>query len=469
MSQPPANLLLISFDQWRGDWADTSNPVVALPALQKLAKHSLVARRCYTSSPQCVPARLSWLTGLSPSQMGVTRNKAAEAPADAPSLFRELQNRGWHTELIGKTHWTNHRDPTDLRQSQDLIHALGFKRVLEIAGPKALQHVRCELTDAWEEKGVLDLYVKDMHQRYRPGKCNQAWAVRPSVLPDDLYPDIWLTERAMEALNRMPLNQPWLLWISFVGPHEPFDTPETWSRTLPIQIPDPTPQGEWISQLSPNCELYQALRRWRGKLSGAEIRACRHDYAKNLQLLDSRIQRILEALAKRRDESQTAIAVTADHGEMLGDHGMLYKSTFLESSIRVPFQYYPPTYLKYPQKILKRPLGLTKLFSTMLRSLVSGGHPNKIVEIAKKSNHVCVEFGDELLTIQNNRKLCRRLTGEVLWATHIGNDPGEQHNQLNIEPQLLHKKKGWAMISEISELELQRRRSKCWRWRDCSL
>ena len=125
MSPPTANLLLISFDQWRGDWTDPCTPVVRLPSLQILAKRGVVARRCYTSSPQCVPARLSWLTGLAPSQMGVTRNTVAEAPADAPSLFRTLQQRGWHTELIGKTHWTNHRNPTDLRQTQDQIQSLG--------------------------------------------------------------------------------------------------------------------------------------------------------------------------------------------------------------------------------------------------------------------------------------------------------------------------------------------------------
>ena len=100
MSRLPANLLLITFDQWRGDWSDPNSRVVNLPALQELAERSVVARRCYTSSPQCVPARLSWLTGLAPSQMGVTRNTLAEAPADAPSLFRHLQTTGCHTELI---------------------------------------------------------------------------------------------------------------------------------------------------------------------------------------------------------------------------------------------------------------------------------------------------------------------------------------------------------------------------------
>jgi choline-sulfatase len=128
----PANLLLITFDQWRGDWGDPWAPVVELPALQGLAQQGFTARRCYTSSPHCVPARLSWLTGLMPSQLGVTRNTSVNLPADAPSLVRELQQQGWHTALVGKTHWTSHASPRDLRDDRPLMAALGFDQVIEV-------------------------------------------------------------------------------------------------------------------------------------------------------------------------------------------------------------------------------------------------------------------------------------------------------------------------------------------------
>ena len=166
-------------------------------------------------------------------------------------------------------------------------------------------------------------------------------------------------------------------------------------------------------------------------------------------MLDAQMQRLIDALAKREDADRTAIAVTSDHGEMLGDHGMLYKGTFLESSIRVPFQYCPPPHLNLPPSVLKQPLCLTNLFSSMLANLVNGGNLNKMFETAKKTSHVCVEFGNELLTIQNNRKLCRRLTGEILWATHLGNDPEENLNQMIINPKLLRRKARWARYYKL--------------------
>lgn len=469
MSKSSANLLLISFDQWRGDWADPFFPVVNLPAVQELGKRSVVARRCYTSSPQCVPARLSWLTGLAPSQMGVTRNMVAEAPADAPSLFRELQQQGWYTELIGKSHWTNHRDPADLREKQTLIQSLGFDRVLEIAGPKALRHIRCALTDAWEQGGWLERYIEEMRQLYGPGQNKKAWAVRPSVLPDALYPDIWLTEKGLEALHRMPTQQPWLLWISFVGPHEPFDTPTRWRNTTPHPVREPMPEGEWIAQLPAHCELYRTHQRWLGRLSRTDIQACRQDYACRLQLLDTQMKQLLDALAKRDDADKTAIAVTADHGEMLGDHNMLYKGTFLEASIRVPFQYCPPPRLKNPPHAIKKPVGLTGLFTTMLKNLINGGAAETIVKTIKDTGHVCIEFGDEIMIIQNNRKLCHRLTGEALWATHLRLDPQEQINQLAIHPQLLRQNKKWINLANISKNELKKRQDTQWKWRNFTL
>ena len=109
------------------------------------------------------------------------------------------------------------------------------------------------------------------------------------------------------------------------------------------------------------------------------------------------------------------------------------------------------------------------MFTTILKNLIDCGCSKKIIETAKQTKHVCVEFGDELLTIQNNRKLCRKLSGEVLWATHLRNDPTEQINQLAVNPQLLHDKEGWMKLSEISEKELKKRRQPNWTWRNCNL
>ena len=140
--QNKQNWLLITFDQWRGDWLH--QPWLNLPQIQKIAKEGWHLKRCYTSSPQCVPARVSWLTGETPKELGLTRNSPYTVSANANSFVRELRDKeGYYTSLLGKTHWTSHGTPGDLRENLPLLRSLGFDSAVEIAGSRALRHREC--------------------------------------------------------------------------------------------------------------------------------------------------------------------------------------------------------------------------------------------------------------------------------------------------------------------------------------
>ena len=462
-----ANLLLITFDQWRGDWTDPEGPIVKMPYLEKLSEAGITARRCYTSSPQCVPARMSWLTGLAPSQIGVTRNCEAEIPQDAPSAFRDLQQAGWYTQLIGKTHWTSHLKPGDLREQRELIKKLGFDQVNEVAGPRALQIMECELTDEWKRACVFEKYQEDMKRRYQRGRTDDAWSVRPTVLPDHLYPDIWIANKGMQAIQNMPTNQPWVLWISFVGPHEPFDTPKGWSNTNRDKLPMFIQPTDWIKNLPIGCELRKTAESWNGHLNEESIEAFRKDYANNLLLLDHQLGRLTDELKKRTDVNKTAVTITSDHGEMLGDHLMLYKGTFLEGSIHVPFLYIPPAKAKNKRKIvINKPIELTNTFTLILKNLTNGGKPKELQQHCKRQNHVTVEFGEELLIIKNKRKLCCNSRGEPLWGVNLRQDPKEQVNVLEENKELLTQNKGWRVLYQLAKEEIKQRSQKKWMWRN---
>ena len=184
------NILLITFDQMRGDWIQEKNGIIDLPNIFKLARQGKNYERCYTNSPQCVPARLSWITGKNPSTLGITTNQNVDINNSASSIILDLQKKGWTTSLIGKTHWTRHEAGKDLRNNDILMHEVGFDYILEICGPRALAKVKCVLTEEWEKIGMLDIYKQDMKKRYESGRTKNTWEARESVLPNEYYPDM---------------------------------------------------------------------------------------------------------------------------------------------------------------------------------------------------------------------------------------------------------------------------------------
>lgn len=404
MTARPHNWLLISFDQWRGDWLQ--QPWLHLPHLKRLASEGWSIPRCYTSSPQCVPARASWLTGLRPSELGVTANQIYTVPADAPSFVRELRDEaGYTTSLVGKTHWTPHEPGVDLRDNLPLMRQLGFDRVREIAGPRALAVVECELTDRWREAGVLEAYRRDLDDRYRDGCMH---TVRPSVLPDALYPDLWLTGVALEELARLPEDRPWLLWVNFPGPHEPFDVPLSWRGRFPqgpIPGPEPRPADPAVLErlAPPGSELARKLARWPEGLPAEAVRELRADYADHLALLDAQLGELLAALARRADAPSTTVSACSDHGELLGDWGLLLKGCFLEGAMRSLFVHRAPQ-ARAPWRRLRTPgqraYGLTELLwsaAACVRDPQNGSFGSRIRQLPRD---VLVEFAAERLVLR---------------------------------------------------------------------
>ena len=405
------NLLIITFDQLRGDWVNgLGERFFKLENFRKISQNAWEARRCYTISPQCVPSRLSWLTGMEASRLGITRNMPVSVTENTPSIFRNLNSKEISTYLIGKTHWTSHGQHYDLRDNRNLLKSLGFDESIEIAGPRGLANVSCELTDEWMRKGYHQKYVQYIKERKH--NSNKCLIPTPTILPDDLYPDIWIYKKSVEVLDNISAEKPWLLWISFVGPHEPFDTPKRWNnRVKRNEIPEPSKlKNDWLQRIAKESHLGKTIDKWQGKMSLEEIMNIRQDYADNLILLDELLGKIYDKVQARQDSEKTDILITSDHGEMLGDGGMLYKSTFIESSIRVPFIYRRANGKKEGK--YTQPINCHEL----LKEVVSddGFSFDKYIE-ERKAHMAVSEFADEIVVISKNFKITFNLKGSMMW------------------------------------------------------
>jgi choline-sulfatase len=70
----------------------------------------------------------------------------------------------------------------------------------------------------------------------------------------------------------------------------------------------------------------------------------RRAYAAKLALIDDQIGALVKAIADRGDLDTTLIVLTSDHGEFAGDYGLMYKSAFMDSAVRIPLLVCAPSF-----------------------------------------------------------------------------------------------------------------------------
>lgn len=330
-ANPIVNILLFMTDQQRWDAMGCAGGWVETPNIDRLAAEGARFSNAYSNSPVCVPARVSLATGRYPHNTGVWRNQPHTLPPDSPTWMRAIREAGYSTSVFGKTHLHPHTG--DLRDREDLVQAYGLDHVDEIAGPRASARCRSNLTDRWEEAGVYQAYKDDLRDRY----ATKPWIARPSPLPLELYADVYVGRQASDYLRRYEGAKPWFCWVSFGGPHEPWDAPEPYaSRYDPADMPPPV-QPPRDEHDRPRGWLDEKLADGGVPFEPGDIPRLRANYAGKVTLIDDQIGEVLRVVEERGELDRTIVAFVSDHGEMNGDHRLLYKQNFLSPAVRVPF------------------------------------------------------------------------------------------------------------------------------------
>lgn len=344
------NILILMTDQQRADHMScVGHPALRTPNMDRLAAEGILFSHACTTSPVCMPARASFMSGLYPHNHGMWEN-SGHLPEGEESLFRRLQQAGYRTAHIGKSHYYAH-GPGHLKAHEAYLHARGLEDVHETTGPWGTTSSDSYMTDRWAELGLLDAFREDYAKRAEHG----APAVWPSPLPVEEFPDSYVGRTATEYLERYSDDRPFCLFVGFGGPHDPFDAPGNYAEMYaPSQMPPAIPAAEpdeWV----PEHVKQQATRDRgaRGYFSSAQpqlrpnqIAALRANYCGKISLIDHWFGQVLSAVEERGWAEQTLVVFWSDHGEMAGDHERLYKNVFYESALRVPL------ILRWPERIV---------------------------------------------------------------------------------------------------------------------
>lgn len=332
MNKKPPHIMILMPDQQRADCMGCAgHPIIKTPNMDRLAAEGTRFAEATTVSPICMPARASFASGLYPHNHGMWTNKG-ELPAEDETFFQILQRAGYCTAHIGKSHYYEHARDLHMRDREPYMHVRGLEYVHETTGPHATCHTASYMTDDWERKGLWDLFKNDYAER---AKANGAM-VRPSPLPVEDFLDSYVGRHAVDFLNAYDDERPLCLFVGFGGPHEPWDAPGEYASMyapsdVPAPIPAPEPPGagpEWLRKKSDFSAWPPEVLR--------QTAAIRANYCGKISLIDHWFGEILKACSRKGWRDNLLVAFWSDHGEMLGDHGRFYKTTFHESSVRVP-------------------------------------------------------------------------------------------------------------------------------------
>lgn len=344
------NILLLMTDQHRGDCLGCDgHPVIQTPHLDRIAREGVRFSSAYSATPTCTPARTALLTGLSPWRHGMLGygKVSNEYPVKLPQALRDA---GYYTYGIGKMHWSPQRSLNGF-----------FKVLLDESGRR-------------QDPG----FISDYHQWFEtqmPGKDPAATGIgwndhraKAYVWPEEVHPTSWTGQMALEFLQGYVRPEPFFLKVSFARPHSPYDPP---ARFMDLyeegQIPAPH-IGPWAERYAPLQEPF-VNDLWHGDLGLDQARRSRRGYYGSITFIDEQIGKILRCLEEKGLLDNTLILVTADHGDMTGDHHLWRKSYAYEASARIPFLVRWPASMGLEDKrgtTLKQPVEIRDVLPTFL-------------------------------------------------------------------------------------------------------
>ena len=356
-SKKPA-IILITCDELRRDTLSFyGNQAIATPHLDNLARKSYVYDECYTTSPWCLPARCSILTGLYPHRSGAYSNfRKCPLDGNVKNLFKELRNNGYQTSLFGKCHFAP--VPYDLTRPEISLPYDEFRNYYLSLG---LDHL-----DLQDDKQVsvwfYDDYSKELEKAgYLSNYRNNVWDKKLQKLfsfpgPMEWHPDSWVADKAITFIENNNCDKPLFAWISFSGPHYPFDAPgEYFSRVDRSRLwPRKIKEGELADPERIHHRSYYGS----GNIDGAgqaPDRACmnytedywerlQENYNANVALIDDKVGELLSTIREQYGDN-TLIFFSADHGEMLGNHGLWGKHNCAYDEVwRIPL------FVKFPNE-----------------------------------------------------------------------------------------------------------------------
>lgn len=309
------NILVIMSDQFRAMCLE--DDPVRTPHLDAMATQSVTLTQAVSSYPVCSPHRAMFLTGQHPSRNGVPMNLNSANQEIFPGLgLRDglptwasvLHDQGYRTGLIGKLHIEPVRLP------EDEIHGEGRRedgKVWDAWSP----HDRRFGFEFWYSYGCCDAHLTPHYWKTDASREERTDVKQWSAEHE--------TDVAIDFLEDSTSDRPFALFLSWNPPHQPFD-----------ELPSNAPLAHYEA-MSPQELLVRGNVEHDSEVGREATRIAPMYYAA-VESIDAQLGRMLAALERLDLADDTIVVFTADHGQQMGSHDLLYKNVPWDESMRLP-------------------------------------------------------------------------------------------------------------------------------------
>ena len=372
-------------DQHRADCLGfMGHPCIQTPNLDALAGESVVFDRAFCQSPVCMASRGAIFTGRYPGAIRI-RGMGILPPSEI-TLPETLKRNGYNTGAFGKVHFTPEVYTRNHLKSSAPI--LDWRRFGEAACLSPIADDPCKVDYGFDVHVGCDDSCQGLFHQWLAQRAPELVSQKPtryedlpsptdlyaSAYPSEHHQSTFIAESCIDWLRARQAGKPWFAFCSFVAPHHPFEAPaEQIARYAFDELPLPELRGGVDPEFIPP-PIVDAVGEMERCPEAVTRRIVAH-YLASISLIDDNVGRIVALLRETGRLDNTIIVFAADHGEMLGNHGLLRKpSMHYDELLRVPLMVRIPGGVGAGRRVS----GLVELIDVMptcLGLLGMPGHP----------------------------------------------------------------------------------------------
>ena len=361
---------------------------VHTPIIDDLAHNGMIFNRAYVSSSVCVPSRYSMLTGryagrsegpafmrMHPEGIMTRVENNTEIEKDKPNLPRLLQEEGYKTGFVGKSHIVEH----NIVNNKKNWKKSGFHTYPKNSDPHNLEVSKMmrENHDKWTE--LVKEYGFDYVNAFYAGNLRELYNDSLNVHNVE-----WKNKAALEFIDQNK-EEPFFLYYSETIPHGP--APYNMKKGKYFRGLDSNPKftGAGLvdadySYLPTREEIKEEIKNLDKKVAHAWLR-----------WFDHAVGAVVNKLKAEGIYENTIIIITSDHGNYNGGKTSLY-----ESGTKVPLMMHWPNGIKPNQEYneLVQNIDFTPTFLELagiklknVPSLLDGVSLKKVLKGNKKPVH----------------------------------------------------------------------------------